>query len=197
MVLFAGIMAALALGATLLRPRFAVLDSTAPLVALWLLALIALASAAATGRPGSLIDYKIALPILALLLAPNLKAVMGGLDLGRFVLGSGALYVLSTVVIVLALPSTAVLRNVAAHVRVDVTGSVVLHAALCTIIALATAAALIRQGRISHRILCLLVLAAASWMVVLTGTRSALLALACFVALWAAAGRPGDLVRPG
>ena len=72
---------------------------------------------------------------------------MGGADLPRLVVGLGVVYITVTTLAALAIPSTTVLRGVTAHVRVDVTGSVVLHASLATIIALVTAAALARPGR--------------------------------------------------
>jgi O-antigen ligase len=197
MVLFAAVFAALALGATLVRPRFGARDRMAPLVACWLLALLALvAQFTALGALAGPLDYKIALPILALLLAPNLRAAVGDLDLARFALGAGMAYVLLTAAVALAVPSTAMLRNIASSVRVDITGSVVLHASLCTITALVAAAALSRpRGRLL-RLGAALTLAAAAWMVMLTGTRSALMALGFFVLLWACTGRAADLTRP-
>ena len=197
MVVFCGLFAALAVGAVLLCPRFAAQGRLAPLVALWLLAVQALVSTTMVpGATSSLLDYKIGLPILALLLAPNLRAALGRLDLARFALWAGGLYVTSTAGFALALPSLATLRNVASHVRVDITGSVVLHAALCTIVALALAAALPHARSLWARIGIALVLAAAGWMVMLTGTRSPLLTVVLFVVLWALAGRLGDLARP-
>jgi len=197
MVVFLGLFACLGVGAVMLAPRFAARDRIGPLVALWLLAIVAvLSETVVLGHSASLVDYKIALPILALLVAPNLRTAMGGLDLARFALSAGACYVLLTAGLAVALPSLAVLRNVAGHVRVDITGSVVLHAALCTIIALALAAALGRARTIGARIGMALLLGAAGWMVMLTGTRSPLLTIAFFVVLWAATGRLGDLARP-
>ena len=197
MVVFAGLFAALVAGGVMRRPRFSARDRLAPLVALWLLAVLALLSATvAPGAESSLLDYKIGLPILALLIAPNLRAAMGGLDLSRFALRAGGSYVVATALLALALPSLAVLRNVASHVRVDITGSVVLHAGLCTIIALGLAAALPHARSLWSRIGIGLPLAAAAWMVMLTGTRSPLLTIGFFVVLWAATGRLADLVRP-
>lgn|GEM_PF-2245894 len=197
MVVFLGLFACLGVGAVMLAPRFTARDRIGPLVALWLLVIVAvLSETVVLGRSASLVDYKIALPILALLVAPNLRAAMGGIDLTRFALAAGGCYVLLTAGLAVALPSLAVLRNVAGHVRVDITGSVVLHAALCTIIALALAAALPRVPTIGARIGMALLLGAACWMVMLTGTRSPLLTILFFVVLWAATGRLGDLARP-
>lgn len=197
MVLFAALFAAYALGAVLLSPRFAPHGRAAPLLALWLLILVALAThVAAPMGGGALVDHKILLPILALLLAPNMRAAMGRMDVARMALVAGGLYVVATAGLALALPAAATLRNVAAHVRVDITGSVVLHASLCTIIALVAAAALASARRPGTRLKAALVLGIAAWMVALTGTRSPLLALACFVILWAVAGKAGDLGRP-
>ena len=106
------------------------------------------------------------------------------------------LYVFLTVALALALPSTTVLRNVASHARIDVTGSLVLHASLCTIVALAATAALFCRRGVLARLALTLTITGAAWMVLLSGTRSALVVLALFVGLWAIAGRPGDLVRP-
>lgn len=195
MVLFAVLFLALIGGAILLRPRFGNERQTAPLVALWLLALIGIVSATA-GQGGSIIDYKILLPILALLLAPNLRAAVGDLDLARLTVRAGAVYVLASSGIAALVPSAAAFRNVAAHVRIDITGSIVLHASLCTILALAAAAAAVHCQGTARRALLILVAAAAAWMVMLTGTRSALLLLVVFALLWAMAGRLHDLARP-
>jgi hypothetical protein len=197
MVVFAGLFAALGLGAVIRCPRFSARDRAAPLIALWLLAVLAvLSQGVAGGGDASVLDYKIALPILALLLAPNLRAAVGRIDLARFALAAGGLYVAVTAVLALAVPSLAVLRNVAGHVRVDITGSVVLHASLCTVIALGLAAVLLQLRPLVARLGIALVLAAAAWMVVLTGTRSPLLTVSIFVVLWAGAGRLADLARP-
>ncbi len=197
MVVFAAVFAALAAGALVARPRFAGRDRTAPLAALWLLTLLALAAQlTAHGAAAAPLDYKIALPIVALLLAPNLRAAMGEVDLARFAWRAGALYVLGTATLALVVPSTAMLRSVASHVRIDVTGSVVLHASLCTIVALVAAAALGRRQGVLARLGVALTLAAAAWMVMLTGTRSALLMLGLFVVLWAGSGGAADFARP-
>ncbi len=197
MVVFAGLFAALGLGAVMRCPRFTARDRAAPLVAFWLLTVLAvLSQGVAGGGEASVLDYKIAMPILALLLAPNLRAAMGQIDLARFALAAGGLYVAITAVLALAVPSLAVLRNVAGHVRVDITGSVVLHASLSTIIALSLAAVLMQQRSPTARLGITFLLAAAAWMVVLTGTRSPLLTVSLFVLLWAGAGRMADLARP-
>jgi hypothetical protein len=196
-VVFSGLFAALALGAMMRHPRFCARDRAAPLVALWLLALwAALSLTVVPGEAASLVDFKIALPILALLLAPNLRAALGRLDLARFALLAGAVYVALTAGMALALPSLALLRNVASHVRVDITGSLVLHAALSTIIALGLAAALPQARSPAARLAIALLLAAATWMVMLTGTRSPISTLGIFVGLWALTGRARDLARP-
>ena len=196
-VVFAGLFVTLVAGALALRPRFDASAVVAPSIALWLLMLLAaIGQLSAQATTASLVDYKIALPILALLLAPNLRAALGGADLSRLVVRLGAAYIIATTVAALAAPSTTVLRGVAAHVRVDVTGSVVLHASLATIIALVTAAALAQPRSALRRALLLLVLAAAAWMVMLTGTRSAVLTLVVFAALWLSAGRLPELARP-
>lgn len=197
MVLFAAVFAALVAGAMVIRPRFRARDRAAPFVALWLLALLALTGqSTGFGPAASVLDYKIALPILALLVAPNLRSALGDLDLARFVRRAGLLYVLGTAALALAVPSTAMLRNVASHVRIDITGSVVLHASLCTMAALVVAASLTRPAGGIARLVAIPGLVAAAWMVVLTGTRSAVLCVGFFVLLWAATGRAADLVRP-
>lgn len=196
-VFFAAIFSALAVGAAIVRPRFGSRDRAVPLVACWLLAILALAAQLTPfGATASPLDYKILLPILALLLAPNLRAALGDVDLARFALGAGLLYVLLTAGLALVTPSTATLRNVASNVRVDFTGSVVLHSSLCTIITLVATAALSRPGRVLPRLAIALILAAAAWMVMLTGTRSSILTIALFVLLWACTGRAADFARP-
>jgi O-antigen ligase len=195
-VVFAALFAALAAGALALCPRVDGSAAVAPSVALWLLMLLAaIDQLSAQATTASLVDYKIALPITALLLAPNLRVALGGPDLPRLVVGLGVVYITVTTLAALAIPSTTVLRGVTAHVRVDVTGSVVLHASLATIIALVTGAALARPGPVIVRALLLLVLAAAAWIVMLTATRSAVLTLVVFGGLWLAAGRLPELAR--
>ncbi len=196
-VVFAGLFALLAAGTLALSPYIAGRAMAAPLAALWLLMLLAAAGQLSPqATTASVVDYKIALPIAALLLAPSLRASLGDLDLPRLVLRLGAAYVVATTLTALAMPSTTVLRGVAAQIRIDVTGSVVLHASLCTIIALVTATALVQHGRPVVRACLALLMAAALWMVMLTGTRSAVLMLAVFGALWIVAGRLPDMARP-
>ncbi len=192
-VVFVGLFAALALGALLLRPVLDRRQRTVPLVALWLLGLIA---AVNLGSSGELLDYRILLPILALLVAPNLRAALGDLAIVRVVLLAGGFYVLATAAGALFVPSAATLRNVAEHVRIDVTGSVVLHASLCTIIAVAALAGCTAGGRGGKRLLLALVVVTAACMVLLTGTRTALatLIVLAFLAVWSGTWRP--LARP-
>jgi hypothetical protein len=195
--LFTALVMALAVGGLMLRPHFASRDRAAPVLAGWLLALLALASQLTPlGAAASPLDYKIALPIIALLLAPNIRAAVGDVDLARFVLRAGTLYVLLTASLALALPSAVMLRNAAADVRVDVTGSVILHASLCTIVLLAAAAALRRASTTLQRLGLVLTAVAAAWMVMLSGTRSSILAVVLFAGLWAVAGRLGEIARP-
>lgn len=188
-VVFAGLFAALAAAAVLRQPHLDRRQRMAPLVALWLLGLIA---AIDRGEAGELLDYKILLPILALLIAPNLRAALGDLAIARVVLLAGGLYVLASAAGAVLVPSTATLRNVAEHVRIDLTGSVVLHASLCTIIAVVAAAAFAAGARPWRRAALALVVAAATAMVLLTGTRTALatLVVLAVLALWSGTWRP-------
>ncbi len=196
-VVFCGLFALLAAAAMLLSPRLAGRGRTAPLIALWLLGLVA---AIDRGSSGELLDYKIVLPILALLVAPNLRSALGDLAIARVVLLAGGLYVLATAAAAILMPSTTALRNVAEHVRIDLTGSVVLHASLCTIVAVTAAAAFATRERTRGRVAVALVVAAAASMVLLTGTRTALvtiaiLAILAFVSgVWRPALRPRTLV---
>ncbi|MCB1992690.1 MAG: hypothetical protein KDG49_14645, partial [Geminicoccaceae bacterium] len=169
-IVFVCLFALLAMGAILRRPRLDRRQRTVPLVALWLLGLIA---AVGQGQAGELLDYKILLPILALLVAPNLRAALGDLAVVRVVLLAGGLYVLATAAGAMLVPATATLRNVAEHVRIDLTGSVVLHASLCTIVAVAAFAACAACRRPWRRLVLALVVIAAACMVLLTGTRTA------------------------
>lgn len=188
-VVFCGLFALLAVAAILLRPDLAGRHRTAPLIALWLLGLIA---AVNQGSGGELLDYKILLPILALLVAPNLYSALGDLALARVVLLAGGLYVLATAAAAILLPSTTALRNVAEHVRIDLTGSVVLHASLCTIIAVTAAAAFAACKQMKAQAALALVVATALSMVLLTGTRTALVTLVILtiLAFWSGAWRP-------
>lgn len=195
-VVFALVFVALCAGAVVSWPRFGGGERTVPLLALWLLALIALVSHIAGPATGGLLDYKILLPILALLLAPNLRAAMGELDLARFALRAGSIYILATAAVGTFLPAAAVLRNVSSHVRVDVTGSIVLHASLCTILVLGLLAAATTADGVLRRLWPVLLASVAAWMVMLTGTRSAALSLLFFLVLWTLAGGAGQLVRP-
>lgn len=193
-VVFACLFAALALGAVLLRPILDTRQRTVPLVALWLVGLIA---AVHQGQTGELLDYRIVLPILALLVAPNLRAALGDLAIVRIVLLAGGLYVLATVAGALLVPSAATLRNVAEHVRIDVTGSVVLHASLCTIIAVTALAACTAGGQSGvKRLLLVGVVVTAACMVLLTGTRTALATLIVLAVLATCSGTWRPLARP-
>ncbi len=192
-VVFVGLFALLALGAMLRRPVLDRRQRTAPLVALWLVGLIA---AVHLGNAGELLDYRIVLPILALLVAPNLRAALGELAIVRVVLLAGGLYVLATAAGAVLVPSAATLRNVAEHVRIDVTGSVVLHASLCTIIAVVALAGCAAGGRGMRRLLLALVVVVAACMVLLTGTRTALATLIILAVLATMSGTWRPLARP-
>jgi len=192
-IVFVCLFALLAMGAILRRPRLDRRQRTVPLVALWLLGLIA---AVGQGQAGELLDYKILLPILALLVAPNLRAALGDLAVVRVVLLAGGLYVLATAAGAMLVPATATLRNVAEHVRIDLTGSVVLHASLCTIVAVAAFAACAACRRPWRRLVLALVVIAAACMVLLTGTRTALVTLFILAVLAILSGAWQPLARP-
>ncbi|MEZ5863900.1 MAG: hypothetical protein R3D25_07430 [Geminicoccaceae bacterium] len=159
----------------------------------WLLGLIA---AAGQGSTGELLDYKILLPILALLVAPSLRAALGDLAIVRVVLRAGGVYVLATAAVAMLAPSAATLRNVAEHVRIDLTGSVVLHASLCTIVAVAAFVGCAACRRPGRRLLLALVVVAAACMVLLTGTRTALVTLLFLAVLAIRSGTWQPLARP-
>ncbi|MCB2054530.1 MAG: O-antigen ligase family protein [Geminicoccaceae bacterium] len=182
--LFSAIVALLAGACVLYRPIFARRGHELPVVLLWLLTTIALLDA---GGTFDLLDYKILLPIVALLMAPHLAHALEDVDLAGLVAKVLGLYVLAMAVTVAAGADNVVLRGHDALMRLDLTGSVITHASLCTIaLVLACNGAVERRG--FARFTALLVALLALLMVLLSATRTALLTLVLMGLLSVAAG---------
>jgi hypothetical protein len=143
---FSGLVALLLLVPYLKRPRLEQPDGIA--VCLLLLLPVIAAHDALSGRLDP-VDYKVALPVLALLAAPGLARELGRervVPLAWWLLSA---YVAGTFAYRLVAEPAAVARGYANIVRYDPTGSVVMHASLSVIhlvVALAKAGAATRPG---------------------------------------------------
>jgi hypothetical protein len=181
-VLASGALASLGVA---LRPWLDPAASRAPMLLLLILALIALLDLQGPVDP---IDYKLLLPVIVLMTAGPVARVLHPLDLpillGRLV----TLYVLATAVLVVLVGPAELARGSDGIARIDASGSLVTHAALCTIALVLAAATWARVGRIGRMvrlgtgILALLMLLAAA-------TRTPLVTLAILAALLLAATR--------
>ena len=150
--LFSGLVALLLVLPFLLRPRLAQPDGTLALLAILLLLGIAVQDAL-VGRLDP-IDYKLALPLLALLAAPGLARGFGPEGPAPFAWALLSLYVAGTFAYQSLAEPAAVARGYAGIVRYDPTGSVVMHASLslvCLLLALVRMAdaARSRGGRLA------------------------------------------------
>lgn len=149
--------------------------------ALWLLLGLALLGLLDLRHAGDPIAWKLALPVLALLVAPRL-ALMAGPE--RVALAAWRLlsaYVLATAATLLLGGGEAALRGHDAVQRLDATGSMVAHGSLCAVhVAVAAQLLADRSTRRLDRTLAIVAGLAALAMALLSGTRSVL-------AIWALA----------
>ena len=144
----------------------------------------------------AILDAKLALPVLALLAAPNLARYLPPEELTRFVWRLLSAYVVATFFYQLFAEPAAVARGYENIVRYDPTGSVVMHSSLSLIHLIVALARLGRRLTLPARVATLVLGSMSLAMVFLTATRTALLTLALFALLqvWSAA-RPDLALR--
>lgn len=172
-VVFSAVVAALGLLGLIAHPR---LGARGRGLALVLLALHWLQTVVHPLAPFDPLGHKVLLVLLVLLLAPNVAAALGEVDVARVLAGFLAVYVLAAGG--LALWGDPELRGYGAVARLDVSGSIVSQGSLCALAALVAAERAVRAPRL--RLLWLPLLAAALVMVFVTATRTAVLAVLLF-----------------
>lgn len=187
-LVFTGLVVALALLPFLVRPRLARPSGPVLIVCLLLVAMV-LVDLAGDFDP---LDAKVALPLLALLAAPNLARSLGPAELGRFVWRLLSVYIVVTCFYQLVAEPAVVAHGYAGIVRYDPTGSVVMHSSL-SLIHLVMARARLSQKLPPRARLATIALGGMSLsMVFLTATRTALLTLAVLALLhFATTPQPG------
>lgn len=181
----------LVLVALLREPRLEPIDARTPALSALLLVPILLADVV-RGEVEP-IDYKVALVLPLFLFAPNVARALDGRDPSELVWRLLTLYVVATALLAVLVVPDFLRRGRPDLTRVDFTGSLVAHAGLCTIYLLATLAKVRTSAQpvLAAGHLCLAGTAAA--MVLLTGTRTALVTCAIHLVLdVATAERPGD-----
>jgi len=184
-VVFSALMGALLLLALAGRPR---LSARGRGMAVALLALYWVMVTLHPGVPFDPLDHKI-LPVLAvLLLAPELARLLAGVVRPRRLLVLLAGYFLASAVLLAVKGGDAFARGAGGVVRVDVSGSMIVHAALAAVFLPVALTALVHEARALRRALLLGVVALALVMLFLTATRTALLTLLLFALLDLAAG---------
>lgn len=183
---FSGLVALLLLVPHLKRPR---LEEPDGLVMGLLLLLPALAAHDALSGRVDPVDYKVVLPILALVAAPGLARELGRERVVPLAWWLLSFYAAGTFAYRLVAEPAAVARGYGSVVRYDPTGSVVMHASLSVIhltMALARAAAATRVG---ERAVSLALGALALVMVLQSATRTVIVTLALFACFAAATAR--------
>lgn len=175
-ILFSVVVGLAGLLSLVCRPRFHTANPSWPLAMIALLVLIAVADLAGTAE---LLDYKIVLPIFAVLMAPSLAH---NVDRGRLLRHFRyllAVYVGTTAGSLMVGGPNVSVHRFDAILRTDVTGSLISHSSLCTIyVVLAATAVMSREARyrsVEAAMLCL-----AFWMLMLTATRTAVVTMALF-----------------
>jgi O-antigen ligase len=174
------VLLALATLAVAHRPAVPVPHHAGPLLLLGLIGLIAVQSLARTFDPMAL---KIALPVLALLMAPRLALLLEGADAARAVRSLLAGYVAVTVLMLLLGGADDLARGDDGARRWDVTGSVVTHASFCVVYTVLAATTLQSRPDRIEAVIATFGGAAALAMTFLSGTRTALVTWALFLVL--------------
>lgn len=146
---------------------------TVPVLLSLLLAAMALRD---IGHGVALADYKLVLPVLVLLVAPDVARAMGRLDPARLVALLLALYVALAAVAAVASGQGPRLRGYGDFVRWDFTGSLVTHSGLCLVF-LAAAASGWREPAFLPRPLLAVLAAIAAAMVLMAATRTVIVTL--------------------
>ncbi|WP_222184130.1 O-antigen ligase family protein [Geminicoccus harenae] len=158
----------------MLRPRLDPDEATAPALLLLLAAVMAVLDLQGQVDP---LDYKLLLPVLALLIAGPLAAMLGPLDLPGLLWRLLALYVLAASLSVLVHGTEALARGADGVVRIDASGSLVTHGSMC-VLALGLSAMTWSRAGVIGRLLRLLVLGAGGLLLLAAATRTPFLVLA-------------------
>lgn len=172
----AGVLVALGLA---VRPFADAPSTRAPAVLLLLGAAVAVIDLQGPLDP---IDYKLLLPVIVLGAAGPIAAALGSLDLPRLLWRLLTLYVLATAAIVLTSGPAELARGADGIARIDASGSLVMHAALCTLYLLLGVAIWHRSGmveRIAGPVVGLLALG----MLLAAATRTPFIMLAILAAM--------------
>lgn len=168
--LFTGLTVTLLLLPFLFRPR--IVRPSGPLLVLFVLyLLIALIAAAGELDP---LDLKIGLPLLVILAAPNLCRHISPVEATRFAWRFLSLYVAATFAYQLLAEPAAIARGHEGIVRYDPMGSVVMHSSLSLIHLVMAIARLASLDGWPQRLVTLALAIMSLTMVLLTGTRTAL-----------------------
>jgi O-antigen ligase len=139
------------------------------------------------------IDYKVASILLLVLVGPNLARASKAYDPAELVWRLLTLYVVGTALLAVLFVPEFLLRGRPDLVRVDFTGSLVAHAGLCVVYFLATLASLEAEPRAIPGVVRAALAACAAVMVLLTGTRTALVTCGIYLVLdIASAPNPAD-----
>lgn len=183
---FSGLVALLLLVPYLRRPR---LEQPDGLVMCLLLLLPVIAAHDALSGPLDPVDYKVALPVLALAAAPALAREFRPERVASLAWWLLSVYVVGTFAYRLVAEPAAVARGYANIVRYDPTGSVVMHASLSVIYLLTALARAAAATRLGARAISLALGALALVMVLQSATRTVVVTLALFACFTAATAR--------
>lgn len=171
----------LVLAALFTDPRVAVQNRLSTLLLILILIIVGFIDLFGDFTP---LDYKILLPILMLMFAPNLSIALKGFNLGRLLVGILAVYVSFTFTLFVLLGPENLYIGFGAFRRIDITGSIVTHSSLCLIF-VAAASAHLYDAKYS-RVICaiiILMIMASIFMIVSTATRTVLATLSILAVL--------------
>lgn len=185
MVAFIGALGSLVGLGVARAPRVAVGEPAVPVLLAVLLALILVADAV-RGEVDP-VDYKVALLVPPMLLAPTLARAFARHRIEDLVWHLLTVYVLATAALALIAVPEWLVRGRADLTRFDFTGSLIGHTGLCVIYLIATAARLTSSRDVLRGLVHAGLMAVATVMVLLTGTRTALATFAFYLALEVAA----------
>ena len=186
---FAAIIGLLAVVALARRPVVAPASAMMALVLTWLLSLMALVDL--DGRIG-VFDFKVVLPILVLLVGPAAVHGLKRVEPARLFYALIALYVLATCLMLATGAAGTAVRGYGRFLRYDVSGSLVTHASLCAIALILAVAASRTASRAATLAFHATVALAATAMLLLAATRTALVAFALYAVLSLIAGPERD-----
>lgn len=174
-------LAALLTAAAVRSPRFPAREPTVPILLALLLAAIVVTDGLAGEVDPS--DYRIAILLLVFFAAPLLTSAMAALEVALLVWRLLAGYVLATAIVGLVAMPEVFVRGRADLVRFDFSGSLVSHTGLCLIFLFATFGRMRERADAPARILLGGAALLALLMVLLTGTRTALVTFGCYLLL--------------